>query len=1071
MNRSACLLRVLFVPALVLLFAVRDNLGALSKGPAVDKDHAEKMARGLDLFKKHVRPTLVENCLKCHGGKTTEGELDISDRDRLLKGGNGGPAFVSGDAKKSLLFRMIDHEKKPFMPFESKKLPDETIRHIAAWIDNGAPFDAPLINRADATAWTKKTIAPEARQHWAFLPLNLGEAPKVKDSGWAKTAVDRFILAKLEEKGIKPNESASKRQLIRRVYFDLIGLPPTPEEVDEFLRECETKNPSPNPSPKRGGEKTPLEAPPRFGEGGGRGSATQAAYERIVDKLLASPHYGERWARHWLDLARFGESHGFEHDYDRPTAYHYRDFVIQALNQGLPYDTFVKWQLAGDEIAPTNNLALMATGYLAAGVHSTQITKNEVEKHRYDELDDIVATTGTAMLGLTFGCARCHDHKFDAIPARDYYRMLSTFTTTVRTEVDLNFDTDTYKKAKESFDTAHAPLEKSLKDFETASLPTRFREWQKSRKDATIPTWAIPDVASTKSSGGATLTKQDDGSILVSGKNPPIETLTIVLNTEMTDIASIRLEAMSDPSLVKNGPGRAANGNFALTDFKVTAAPKAGGKPVEVKLKNPRATFEQKGLAVAAAIDADPVTSGWAIDPQFGKDHAAVFDLDAPVGFKEGTVLTVTLRFNNNVGHGIGRPRLSISNEKKSLELTATGLPEATRKLIDLPVDKLTEAQSEMLMKWYRHLDPEWKKLNQQVKDHLAKAPKPNTVKALICSEGLPPIRLHSQGADFFTETFFLQRGDPAHKDGVAEPGYLQALTTGEEKRWSKSPPMGSKQSYRRAAFADWITDVEHGAGRLLARVIVNRLWQHHMGRGIVATPSDFGIRGEKPTHPELLDFLATELIRNGWQLKPIHKMILMSAVYQQSSALDEAKQKTDRDNLHFWRRPVHRLEAEVIRDSLLAVGGVLDTKMFGPGTLDEGSKRRSVYFTMKRSKLIPMLVIFDAPDGTVGVGDRPSTTIAPQALHLMNNKFVRDYAFGMAKRIAPDAKTTFEQVIASGYRIALCREATSDEVKDGLEFLKGQMASYAGKADARQLALADFCQVLMCLNEFVYME
>jgi mono/diheme cytochrome c family protein len=1034
--RSACALL-----GVCLAFALCDDLGAQTKGPPIDKDHAEKMARGLDIFKKHVRPVLVQQCLKCHGADVIEGELDITDRDRLLKGGNSGPAFVSGDAKKSLLLKMVNHEKKPFMPYKGDKLSVETLKQLAAWIDNGAPYDASLIKRDDATAWTRKVIDPAARQHWAFQPLNLGGALDVRDVKWSKTALDTFILAKLEEKGLKPNDPASRRQLIRRAYFDLIGLPPTPEEVDAFLKESAVK--------------------------------PQAAFEKVIDKLLASPRYGERWARHWLDLARFAESHGFEHDYDRPSAYHYRDFVIKALNQGMPYDQFVKWQLAGDEIAPNDNLALMATGYLAAGVHSTQITKNEVEKHRYDELDDIVATTGTAMLGLTVGCARCHDHKFDALPARDYYRMLSVFTTTIRSEVDMNMDSEGFKKAKESFDREHEPFAAALMKFEEEQLPARFAEWQKKAVKQTLDIqWVIPDVDSMKSSGGATLTKQDDGSILVSGKNPPIETITIVMNTAMRKIKGIRLEALTHASLVKNGPGRAANGNFALTDFKVTASAK-GGKGVEVKLKNPRADFEQKGLGIAAAIDADPVTSGWAIDPQFGKNHASAFDFESPVDFQGGTTLTVTLKFQNNVGHGIGRPRISLSSAEKTVDLNATGFSEAVYKLIAAPPEKRTPEETALVMKWYRHFEPEWLKLNKALQDHLAKAPKPNVVKALISSEGLPPLRLHSQGEDFFPESYYLKRGDPSQKDGVAEPGYLQLLTTPgmDEKKWAKVAPKGSKLSYRRSAFADWITDVDNGAGRLLARVIVNRLWQHHMGRGIVATPSDFGIRGEKPTHPELLDYLARELINNGWQLKPIHKLIMSSAVYQQSSASDNAKTKIDKDNQLFWRRPVKRLEAEVIRDALLAVGGVLDEKMYGPGTLDENSKRRSIYFTMKRSKLIPSLIIFDAPDGTTGVGERPTTTIAPQALHLLNNPQVRSYAHGLAKRIAPDEKVSFEQAIGNAYRITLSREATSDEIKDGLEFLKGQMASYAGKADARHLALTDYCQTLMCLNEFVYVE
>ncbi len=439
--------------------------------------------------------------------------------------------------------------------------------------------------------WTTKVVPATAREHWAFQPLRHSVPPAVKDTGWCRTPIDRFVLARMETAGVAPNPAVDRRRLIRRVYFDLTGLPPGPEEIEAFVND---RDPD--------------------------------AYPKVVERLLASPQYGERWARHWLDLARFAESHGFEHDYDRPTAYHYRDFVIRAFNEGMPYDRFVKWQIAGDEYAPDDRLALTATGFLAAGVHSTQITKNEVERQRYDELDDQLATVGTAMLGLTIGCARCHDHKFDPIPQRDYYRLLATFTTTVRTEVELK------------------PLPGS----------------------------------------------------------PP---------------------------------------------------PRPGAKPVPVK--------------------------------------------------------------------------------------------------------------------------------------------------ALICSEGLPAVRLHTQGGDFLPETHFLRRGDPNAKDGVATQGFLQVLlpSAGAEKRWQTAPPAGWRTSYRRRALAEWLTDVDQGAGRLLARVIVNRLWQHHLGRGLVATPSDFGSRGERPTHPELLDWLAAELIANGWQLKPIHRAIVTSAVYQEDSRLDEAKAAVDRDN------------------------------------------------------------------------------------------------------------------------------------------------------------------------------
>jgi hypothetical protein len=1007
---------------------------AIAQAP-VEKDHPEKMAKSAELFARSIRPVFLKHCFQCHGGEKVESELDLTDRAGLMKGGVAGPSVVPGDAKKSVLFRMVSHTRKAYMPYEADKLPEATIKEIGEWIELGAAYDKPLLEKKDD--WQTRKIAREARDHWSFQPLQRVPLPPVKQEAWIASPVDRFILAKLEAKGVAPNPKATKQQLLRRVYFDLIGLPPTPEETEAFL-----KDESPN------------------------------AYEKLVDRLLQSPHYGERWARHWLDLARFAESHGFEHDYDRPSAYHYRDFVIQAFNQDLPYTTFVKWQLAGDEYEPKNPQALMATGFLAAGVHSTQITANEVEKHRYDEMDDMLATTSTTFLGLTVGCARCHDHKFDPIPAGDYYRMLSTFTTTVRTEVEVQFDPEGDRKAKEAFDQKHRPLLDARTKYEETQLPQHFAAWDADRASRPLPkTWLLPEIKSTKS-GGSKLTKQDDGSVLVGGTNPPIETLTFVLNTDQPTLTGIRLEAMTHPTLVKNGPGRASNGNFALTDFKVSAAPKKGSNAVDVPLKNPRSTFDQKGLGIAGAIDADPVTSGWAVDPQFGKDHAAAFDFVTPVQNPEGSTLTVTMKFHNNVGHGMGRPRLSLSTQSEPLPLDAGALSSGTQQLLDLPIDKRTPEQTAKLVDFYKPLDAEWAKLDRVVQDHLKVAPKPSNTKVLVSSEGLQAVRLHTQGDDFLKETHFLKRGDPANKEGIAPAGYLQVLMRSENDAslWRKPTPQDSKLSFRRTALAEWMCDVENGSGHVLARVIVNRLWQHHFGRGIVSTPSDFGLRGEKPTHPELLDYLASQLVENGWKLKPIHKLMLMSSAYQQSSHIDESKQKIDRENALFWRFPVRRLEGEVIRDSMLAVSGQLDGRMFGPGTLDESSKRRSVYFTMKRSRLIPSLIIFDAPDGNVGIGERPATTIAPQALHLMNNPQVRAYARGLGEKM--NASDVSES-IRRGYRLTLSREPTAEELKEGNEFVKSQMATYqkASKPNSQVLALTDFAQVLLCLNEFVFVE
>lgn len=1007
----------------------------------VDPDHAAKMVKGLEIFTKQVRPILAQKCLKCHGGKTTENEFNISDRPTLLKGGTSGPAVVPGKPRESLLYQLITHAKKPFMPHEASKLPDQAIAQIAAWIENGAPFDQPLAGNATTKpSWTDKHVPDDAKQFWSCQPLRRLPPPAVKNEAWVKTPIDRFILARLDAGGLTPNPAADKRQLMRRAYFDLIGLPPTPQEADAFLNDQ---------SPE--------------------------AYQHLIDKLLLSPRYGERWARYWLDLARFAESHGFEHDYDRPTAYHYRDFVIKALNDDLPYDTFIKWQLAGDEYEPENPLALMATGFLAAGVHSTQITKNEVERHRYDEMDDMLATTGTAMLGLTVGCARCHDHKFDPIPQRDYYRLLSTFTTTVRSELEINLDKKGYEIAKAAFEKEHAPYVAALESYEREQLPGRLAVWEKSEaaKLDRYP-WIILDLNDLESAGGATFAKQPDGSVLAGGKNPDFDTYNFTATTDVKNIAAIRLEALADPSMVKGGPGRASNGNFALSDFRVAVAPKASDpKPTPIKLKNPRATFEQNGLSIAAAIDSDE-KSAWAVDPQFGKNHAAAFETETPLGDSGGVTLTFTLTFKNNNGHNIGRPRLSVSTLTNA-ELSAPGVPQPILTALQTPDEKRTATQKTALLQWYRTRDAEWQKLHQQMEDHVKKAPKPNTVKALIASEGLPAVRLHTQGDDFFKQCFYLRRGDPEQKEAVAPQGFLQILMPApdDEKRWQAPPPTGWRTSYRRRALAEWLTDVDSGAGRLLARVIVNRMWQYHLGRGIVTTPSDFGHRGEPPTHPELLDWLATELINNGWKLKHIHKLIMISSVYQVSSHVDEMKTKVDRDNRLLWRKPLRRLEGEAIRDSLLSVSGMLDEKMYGPGTLDPTSKRRSIYFTVKRSKLMPMMVVFDAPEALVSIGDRPTTTIALQALMLMNNPQIRDHARQLALRVAGDPAAPLEQTIQTAYRIAVARLPSGEELAESTAFVRQQAESYAaaGKTNARELALTDFCQTLMSLNEFVYVD
>lgn len=495
-----------------------------------------------------------------------------------------------------------------------------------------------------------------------------------------------------------------------------------------------------------------------------------------------------------MDVARFAESHGYEQDYDRPNAWPYRDFLIKALNADMPFDEFIRCQIAGDELHPDDPLATSATGFLGAGAFPTQLTEMEFESARYDELDDMTATLGTAVLGLTIGCARCHDHKYDPIPTRDYYRLASTFTTTIRSEIELDLG--------------------------------------------------------------------------------------------------------------------------------------YGEKPTKV----------------------------------------------------------------------------------------------------------------------------------------------------MVASEGFPHMKHHADGRGFphfYEQTHFLNRGDVRQKQEVATQSFLQVLMRGglDESHWKVDPPGGwTRTSFRRAALANWITDSKHGAGHLAARVIVNRLWQHHFGRGIVATPNDFGFQGARPTHPELLDWLATDLIHHGWKLKRLHKLLMTSAVYMQSAEADEARAGIDRENVYHWRRTPRRLEAEAIRDAMLSVAGILDESMYGPGTLDPNMRRRSVYFFIKRSQLVPMMMLFDWPEHLVSIGRRSSTTIAPQALMFMNSPQGRRYAEGFAQRLT--GKTP-EETVRAAFRLALGREPTADEQKLTTEFIARQSEAYqqAGKTNAAQLAVTDFCQAVLSSNEFVYVE
>lgn len=1003
-------------------------------------------------FEQSIRPILQSRCYKCHSSEATElhANLYLDSRPGWQQGGDSGIAIVPGAPDESLVFQVLSYsDQAPTQMPPEGKLPEKEIELLRQWIAMGAPD--PRLQAQKHAKQRTIDFEPE-KKHWAYQGLLQTNPPTDAELGelakpWGQNIIDRFVFDAMLKQGIAPNLPASKAKLIRRLYLDLVGFPPPYSEVAAFEQ-----------------------------------SSDPRATEQLIDRLLSSPHYGERWGRHWLDIARFAESHGYEQDYDRPYAYHYRDFVIRALNDDMPYDQFLQWQLAGDELAPHDPQALAATGFLAAGVHATQITISQAEKERYDELDDMARTMGTTMLGLTIGCARCHDHKFDPIPNADYYGIVNAFTTTVRSDYDVAVDPAGDQLALEKYESEHAPMVNRLADFDRNELSPRFDAWRKrsQNNDSTQASWLILEPFQAESQGGATVAKQNDGSFLFTGTNPQFDVYKFRTKTNLAGLTAIRIEGLSDGSMVGGGPGRASNGNFDLTN--VTLSLKAAGSDealTRVSLTNPRATFEQSSqLGVAMAIDSDP-NSGWAVDPQFGKNHAAVFETKDTPSLAGDTELEFVLEFHGNSQHNLGRVRLSVSSAPNPVPVETGGellaVREALNGLGDRSIQTLSSDDRSRVLEWYKAKDEERKKLADAVLQHEAIKPKPSLVKMLICSEGVPAVRLHTQGPDFYEKTFVLQRGDPNQKVAEAVTRYVSVLSQHQDgpKRWTVSPPATAKTSFRRAALANWVTDVEHGAGALVSRVIVNRLWQHHFGRGIVATPSDFGTQGARPTHPELLDFLARELIDSGWKLKHLHKWMLMSAAYQQSGSIDEAKTSIDPENQWLSRFAPRRLEAEIIRDSMLSVSGKLDPKLFGPGSLDMNMNRRSIYFFIKRSQLIPVLSLFDAPDTLQDLATRSRTTVAPQALLMMNSPIVRSYAEGLANRSRSQTDASLEARVQHVYETCFSRRATESDMESAITFVSEQSTSYRsiGQSAPLEMAVTDWCQAMLSLNEFVFLD
>ncbi|SPE38782.1 conserved exported hypothetical protein [Candidatus Sulfopaludibacter sp. SbA6] len=850
-------------------------------------------------FSHDVAPILTERCMQCHGHEPLMAHLDLRTREGALKGAQHGPVIVPGNAADSHLYRHLTGQESPQMPLGGR-LSDAEIAVIKNWIDSGAEWDSGLTLAPGSltTGAPEKKFTDQQRRYWAFQKVVKPAVPAVKDRDWDRNPIDAFIMAKLQQKNLRPNPPAGKITLLRRATEDLIGLPPTPEEVQAFLADT-----SPD------------------------------AFAKVVDRLLSSPQYGERWGRHWLDLARYADTNGFKSDETRPNIWRYRDYVIQAFNEDKPYDRFIREQIAGDELYPNDLSARVAVGF---NRHFTDETNQPViELRRQETLNDITDTVGAVFLGMTYGCARCHDHKFDPILHKDYYR-LQAFFANIREQDDLVL----------------------LSGAELEAYRQQQALWEEKTRDI----------------------------------RNEMHAMVAPLGKARRDFYSIRFS---------------------------TGTREALGTPPETR------TPLQSLLAIKAA-------------PQITYEDRAL------VNFKD---------------EEFGAAQLTPQQKKRFAELEAE-------------------------LRTYEPLKPN-PPMAQTIVDNGREAPK----------------------------SYVLGAGNWDVQRDEVQPGFLSILDPGNPKI---APPEGLNSTGRRSVLANWLADPENP---LTPRVMVNRIWHYHFGRGIVGSTSDFGVMGDRPTNPQLLDYLASSFVENGWSIKKMHRLIMLSQLYQESSDSQAQAAAVDPDNNLLWHYERHRLEGEAIRDSMLFVSGLLNSKIGGPGVnppLPAGAgggpayggggvagggrggrggaakvdpsaaNRRSVYVFVKRNMVYPMLDAFDEPNPQETCSRRFRSVIPSQALILMNDALVLDWARALAGRVLNDSGLSLDQQVDRAYRLALSRPPAAAEREAVRDFLDRQSSLLAerlarnekppmpeelpaGMEPSRAAAFVDFCHALVNSNEFLY--
>ena len=962
-------------------------------------------------FTSSIKPILANKCFACHGPDQQKAGLRLDDAESaylVLKSGDRAIVPHQPDAS-TLVERIFADDPDTLMPPPEKDNPLTVSEKnlLKQWITQGAEYE----------------------MHWAYEPPKRPTTPPVQVKGWSRNAIDLHVLANMERAGLHPSSEADPYVLLRRVYLDLIGLPPTQDQIDQYIND---------PRPNR--------------------------YEHVVNELLMSPAYGERWTRYWLDLARFADTNGYEKDRYR-SIWPYRDWVINALNDGMPFDEFSIRQLAGDMLPNATEADRVATGF-----HRNTMMNEEggidIEEFRFESIVDRVNTTGTTWMGLAMGCAQCHGHKFDPISQTEYWQLFAVFNNADEPELDL-YDPEIAAQ-RGQIQTEIRQLTEALKDefpnqpagqegatgtqyAEGQYYEERFDQWLESAVSRAVD-WTVLKPESLHSKFHATLTTLTDQSVLASGDKPNRDIYTIELTSDLSSISGFRLEVLAHASLPAGGPGRAhffQTGDFLLSEFIVETSDGQGGWV--------RQTFEQatdshhKDKHEAAKSLDGLLDTGWQIGGRTGEDHQAVFALKEPIqGTSEPIHLRITLDQSFIHQVTIGRFRLSATGDD---DPSASGMPAEVESLLAEENQEWDAIDMALLESQFHREAPELEEARKAISTLKKKLPSFPT--SMVMMERQPE---HTR------TTMRRHRGEFLKPREVVEPGVPEMFHA-----WPEGRPVN------RLTFARWLFEP---GNPLTARVVMNRTWQAFFGKGIVATPEDFGLQGAMPTQPEALDWLAVEFEESGWDMKHMHRLIVQSATYRQSSKISDALLEKDPENRWLARGPRFRVDAETVRDIALHAGGLLERKIGGPSVFppqpagvsdlayggpgykeSEGADRyrRGLYTYWKRAVPYPTFMTFDAPNPERTCARRIRSNTPLQALTLLNDEVYMEAAGSLAKDLLGDEALSDEEGIQQAWMRLVGRPASSAAVQRIADYLQHEMAQLKQHPEAvKQLTQAN---------------